>query len=409
MTAYRDWVVELSNTTGTTAYALAGPPAGTSYFTFRQRFPDGNADTVYWAVNPTRTKWEKNRGGTLTFGTPDSLSRNVVESTNGDAPVSWVGDDLPLRIYVASDADAAEFAVTMGLATARPDVLSFGLWSDKDDGGAGIHTVNVYDGASDIRFGVVGTTDHSFFPSFVPRGYLAGLNTSNNGTTQLNITAGVAADSTNVAAINCAAGTLNTGVNGANGLDTGPLANNSSYSVFVIRNPNGTTAFLASLNATTPTMPTGYTLKRRIGGFRTNGATQIFGFIQDGDLFQYAVPELGLSATNPGTAAVTRSLILPGGVNLIAILQVGAQNMGSASSTYAYISDLATTDTAPGGSVGDTGNALNVAGGAAVQKTVKHVRTNTLAQVRSRMSYSDAGVTLTLTTLGWIDRRGRDA
>jgi hypothetical protein len=109
MTSYRDWVVETSSTTGTGTYNLSGSaPAGTSYFTFRQRYSNGETDVVYWVVNADRTKWEKNRFGTLTYGTPDTLTRNVVESTNGDAPVSWVGGDLPLRLYVTQDSSAAE-------------------------------------------------------------------------------------------------------------------------------------------------------------------------------------------------------------------------------------------------------------------------------------------------------------
>lgn len=112
MTSYRDWVVETSSTTGTGTYSLSGSaPAGTSYFTFRQRYSNGEDEVVYWVVNSDRTKWEKNRFGTLTYGTPDTLSRNVVESTNGDAPVSWVGGDGPLRIYVTSDSVAQQLSI----------------------------------------------------------------------------------------------------------------------------------------------------------------------------------------------------------------------------------------------------------------------------------------------------------
>jgi hypothetical protein len=37
------------------------------------------------------------------------------------------------------------------------------------------------------------------------------------------------------------------------------------------------------------------------------------------------------------------------------------------------------------------------------------VRTNTSAQIRSRMASADAGVIITVTTVGWLDTRGRDA
>lgn len=163
MVSFRDWVVETSSTTGTSAYALSGSaPAGTSYFTFRQRYANGEDEIVYWVVNADRTKWEKNRFGTLTYGAPDTLSRNVVESTNGDAPVSWVGGDTPLRIYVVPDADAEEFAITMGLGAARPGVLKYGLWAEQDKPSAGLQTVHLFDGASDIPFAVVDPTAHTF-------------------------------------------------------------------------------------------------------------------------------------------------------------------------------------------------------------------------------------------------------
>lgn len=103
---------ETSSTTGTVAYTLSGsPPAGTSYFTFRQSYANGNDKVCYFVVSKTSGKWEKNRFGTLTYGTRnDTLSRNVMESSNGGAPILWVGDDLPLLVYVVPDSDAQDFA-----------------------------------------------------------------------------------------------------------------------------------------------------------------------------------------------------------------------------------------------------------------------------------------------------------
>jgi hypothetical protein len=64
--------------------------------------------------------------------------------------------------------------------------------------------------------------------------------------------------------------TINTGTSGANGLDTGSMAQNTWYSVWLIYNPTTqTVAGLISLNATTPTLPSGYTYQRRVGWVRT--------------------------------------------------------------------------------------------------------------------------------------------
>lgn len=185
MVSYRDWVVELSNTTGIVDYVLAGAPPGTSYFNFRQRYPDGTDDVTFWVVNPDRTKWEKNRGSTLDYGPPDTLTRAVVESTNGDAPVSWTGDDLPLRVYVVADADAQEFAIGMGLGTSRPDVLKYGFWADEDAIAADVDQINLFDGTSDIPIVKVDRVNHTvewlntpagtvlaFAGATIPNGYL---------------------------------------------------------------------------------------------------------------------------------------------------------------------------------------------------------------------------------------------
>lgn len=57
--------------------------------------------------------------------------------------------------------------------------------------------------------------------------------------------------------------TVNCGVTGANGLDTGALATNWYY-FFVIAKSDGTTAGLASLSSTGPALPSGYTYKKLV-------------------------------------------------------------------------------------------------------------------------------------------------
>jgi hypothetical protein len=58
---------------------------------------------------------------------------------------------------------------------------------------------------------------------------------------------------------------------GANGLDTGTVATDTWYAVYVIYNPTAdTAAALFSLSATAPTLPTGYTYARRVGWVRTD-------------------------------------------------------------------------------------------------------------------------------------------
>jgi hypothetical protein len=80
-----------------------------------------------------------------------------------------------------------------------------------------------------------------------------------------------------------AAVTIDIDGTGANGLDTGAKAAHTWYRVWLIYNPTTTTyAGLASTSAS-PTMPAGYTLKRRAGWIRTDGSSNIWPFWQQED------------------------------------------------------------------------------------------------------------------------------
>lgn len=77
---------------------------------------------------------------------------------------------------------------------------------------------------------------------------------------------------------------------GANGLDSGALATNTWYSLWVIWNGT-TTAGLMSLSATSPTLPSGYTHKARVGWVRTDGTANKYPqrFFQFGRKVRFSV------------------------------------------------------------------------------------------------------------------------
>jgi hypothetical protein len=85
--------------------------------------------------------------------------------------------------------------------------------------------------------------------------------------------------------------TLNSATSGANGLDTGSIANNTWYYVYIIYNPTTTTtAVLMSASATSPTLPSNYTYSSGvIGAVITDGSAHFLGFIQRGRIWQYTV------------------------------------------------------------------------------------------------------------------------
>lgn len=89
--------------------------------------------------------------------------------------------------------------------------------------------------------------------------------------------------------------TVNMSTTGVNSLDTGAIAAATWYAIFAVAKPDGTTGGLASLSATSPTMPAGYTYKARIGWVRTAaGSAQLLGTWQLGRRAQYVV---GLAQT----------------------------------------------------------------------------------------------------------------
>jgi hypothetical protein len=89
--------------------------------------------------------------------------------------------------------------------------------------------------------------------------------------------------------------TINDTTNGANGLDTGSLANNTFYFHYLISN-GSTVAGLDSLSSSSPTMPSGYTYLCRMGASRTNGSANFYGFVTRGKRTQYVNGGANLSA-----------------------------------------------------------------------------------------------------------------
>ena len=240
-------------------------------------------------------------------------------------------------------------------------------------------------------------------------GMLWGMTLSNNAsdaTNDIDFAAGVCVDSTNSVFIRCAAltkrldATFTAGNNGG-GLDTGSPSN-VTYHCFAIRkDADGSGDFLFSASATAPTMPSGYTYFRRIGSILRESAA-IVAFSQDGDEFLRAMKN-DVSAANPGTSAVSRTLSVPTGIKVRAIMSVGLAN-GTPANVTGLISSLDVADSAPGVGTANFGN--NPVTGLTTMGQVV-CRTNTSGQVRSRLSASDASVTLSIGTHGWIDARGR--
>lgn len=247
--------------------------------------------------------------------------------------------------------------------------------------------------------------------SVILPGYINGLNLSTAGaSTTMTTAVGTATDSTGVGYLVLAATTGKTTSawavgTGNGGLDTGAIANSTWYHFFAIkRTDTNVVDVLFSLSATAPTMPTNYTLFRRIGSGKTNGSAQWTSFTQFGDYFRWAASILDVNAATSGTAAVTRTLTVPTGVKVKASLNV---NLVSAAGDDVYLSDLDATDEASSQTAAPLftgGMAFTATHG---QGNWAEVMTNTSAQIRSRQEAGLAADTLRIATLGWTDYRGK--
>jgi hypothetical protein len=181
-----------------------------------------------------------------------------------------------------------------------------------------------------------------------------------------------------------------------------------TWHMYVFRRSGGVTdaCFSQSL---TPTLPDSGTYKRRIGSFiRASGVIRPFN--QKGDLFQWMSPILDVTGTNPGTAAVLRTLTVPSGLKLQALMNVGFHDSVSTQLSGIYFSDpdvtdeVASTSVAPLVSLG--GTLTTTAAGGPYGQVVCY--TDTSSRVRTRAQATSASIALHIVTTGYYDRRGKD-
>lgn len=240
------------------------------------------------------------------------------------------------------------------------------------------------------------------------RSYLAGLTLSNDSGTPnsvLDIAAGFSVDSTNTVGMSSGAFTKSTGGSwtvgtGQNGMGQGLTITTSTwYHVFQIVN-TGSVDFYFDTSASAANKPTGTTAFRRIGSFLTDGSAHIVAFVQVGDHIYWKTPVQSYSATGTGA---TVALTVPSGVNVKAIFSIlGTLGSPGARNILAYPTFInAQTPNSPTGNTHVTWGTADQQGAALVE-----VMTDTSQSI---VITADNTTTLSAVTMGWIDRRGRDA
>lgn len=170
---FDDKVLEQFTPNGVNPYALGG--AIGAWVTWRSKFATG-ATGFYYATNQAGTKWEWGFG-TLTYGAPDTLSRNLIASSSGSL-ISWVAGDAldgPVVVYSAPSGVALAHLISGGLLATRPSWAQAGLgWIDYTLGLATAWVKKRWNGTADMEEGRYYVTQAIFAASqralFVDKG-----------------------------------------------------------------------------------------------------------------------------------------------------------------------------------------------------------------------------------------------
>ncbi len=257
----------------------------------------------------------------------------------------------------------------------------------------------------------------SFLRSLGPFGATLS-NNAGDATNDIDIAAGGVGDSTGAVWMVLAAMTKRLDAGWAAGTNQGfrnsaIAITDTTYHVYSVSKADGTQDYYAHTSTTVATVITAlqaevggtdYLYARRIGSILRESSA-IVAFSQVGDQFLRSISILDINATAPGTSAVLRTLSVPVGLKLQAMVNVFTQT-GSGESSVVYLSspdqsdETPSTTSAPLFSIGNTASSTNDIG-------VFQIRTNTSAQIRSKNLQSDTDTILRMATLGWIDTRGR--
>jgi hypothetical protein len=181
------------------------------------------------------------------------------------------------------------------------------------------------------------------------------------------------------------------------GLDTGAIANALYYVWLIKRSDTGVVDVLFSTSASSPTMPSNYDYKRRIGAFYRASAT-IRPFTQLGDWFYYTTAIEDLDSAVITTARSLVTITAPPNT------EVRFRSRGSnAASANIIFQPTAETDAAPSGSA-VPGASISI--NAFSSSGEFNVPIDASSQLAVRASAANTSVSIH--TFAYRDRRGRD-
>jgi hypothetical protein len=247
---------------------------------------------------------------------------------------------------------------------------------------------------------------------FLPRSYLAGLQLTYSSGTTLAVAAGQCRDSTNVANITvsaltaCAitASTAWTAGSSQNKLNNQALPAAGTLHVFAMRKDSDGTGDIIIDASLTPSLPSGYTYYRRIASLRTSSSAWR-AWVQDGDSFMYLTPVGDVVAGNMANTRTLRTLTVPVGIRIQAIIGVTQYSDATVNPAGVWIGDPSVTDASVAAITPNPVLTFRTANEG--QSIYMRCYTNTSAQVADR-GFTALASNTWYNTFGWIDTRGRD-
>lgn len=230
--------------------------------------------------------------------------------------------------------------------------------------------------------------------------YVNGLDIAKTAAKVISMAAGAARNSTNENDIVLSSSvSINGATVGANGVDVAAIVLNSFYAVYVIGDSTKyeSTAGLLSLSATTPSLPGGYDMYRRVGWVLTDGSANILQFWQFGEgqerTYYY---DVGISELSGGSSATFAEINLATSVPPIA-----TNVLFDVTYTPNGATDVA--EFLPFGSSATSGFIRFGYGVAGAQVGVATVPCRLDSSVPKVLYKVTAGDTLTLLTVGYVD------
>ena len=383
----------LTDTGAANAYVVTPAPAWLSYIAGSDLFVKigaGNTNTTSSTINVNA------------LGVKNILNE---DGSNTEANALLTGKVYHL-IY-----DGTQFEI-IGKNNTAPTVAG-------SDSSTKLATTGQVQAAFAIAFAYSGLPASTAGRLVLPNDYISGFTLTTASTTTYDIAAGQAIDSTNTVNIIGSALTAKSqsawaaGSSAGGKLSAAAMANNTWYYWYAIwKTADGTVDYGFDVSSTTPTLPSGYSKFRYLGGRKTQSASTSWDtFLQHGDeVWWSTVPALDVNSANPGTAAVTATLNVPA-VKVKALFNFAMSDVDAiaASSSTVYFSALENADLVPNIAATPLGSMTVFSNPTVGFLSGSHpgIWTNTSSQIRYRISTSNANISIRVVATGWVDPRGK--